>query len=442
MKMQNEIITPVEAQTRQENPGAGLPARLPEVVELQHIPPSGKVAHRRGSRTRIKRALWALVAAVLVLTLALGLRPKPVAVETALVHRGTLIVSVNEDGRTRVRERYLISAPLAGTLTRLRLKPGDSVGRGAPVARVIPNAPPLLDPRSRAEAQARVAAAKAEVARAQTSLQQSRAAHEFSRRETERQRALLKEGATASQIAEQAELNERLRREDVAGAEAAVRIAASDLRLAQAALARLGRGSPEQLVIRSPVRGKILRVMQESESSVLPGTPLLEIGDPEALEVVVDVLSTDAVEIRPGAPVQIQRWGSDSVLRGHVHRVEPSAFTRLSALGVEEQRVNVIIYLDGPAARLTALGDGYRVEASIVVWTGRDQLLVPEGAVFRQDDGWATYVLSNGRTRVRPVELGRKNSAQVEVRNGLDLGERVVLYPTDRVRDGTRATAK
>jgi HlyD family secretion protein len=439
--MQNEIITPVEAQTRQENPGAGLPARLPEVVEVQHIPPSGKVDHRRGSRTRIKRALWALVAAVLVLTLALGLRPKPVVVETAPVHRGTLTVSVNEDGRTRVRERYLISAPLAGTLTRLSLKPGDSVERGAPVARVIPNAPPLLDPRSRTEAQARVAAAKAEVARARTSLQQSRAAYEFSRRETERQRALLNEGATASQIAEQAELNERLRREDVAGAEATARIAASDLRLAQAALARFGHGSPEQLVIRSPVRGKVLRVIQESESSVLPGTPLLEIGDPEALEVVVDVLSTDAVEIRPGAPVQIQRWGSDSVLRGHVHRVEPSAFTRLSALGVEEQRVNVIIYLDGPA-RQTALGDGYRVEASIVVWTGRDQLLVPEGAVFRQDDGWATYVLSNGRTRVRPVELGRKNSAQVEVRNGLDLGERVVLYPTDRVRDGTRATAK
>ena len=195
-------------------------------------------------------------------------------------------------------------------------------------------------------------------------------------------------------------------------------------------------------MIRSPVRGTVLRVIQESESAVHPGTPLLEIGDPEALKMVVDVLTTDAVEIRPGAPVQIQRWGGDSTLEGHVHRVEPSAFTRLSALGVEEQRVNVIIYLDGAIARRTGLGDGYRVEASIVVWTGRDKLLVPGGAVFRQDDGWAAYVLSNGRTRLRPVELGRKNSAQVEVLNGLDPGEQVVLYPTDRVRDGARAAAK
>jgi HlyD family secretion protein len=380
-----------------------------------------------------------VIAAALAIALALGLQPKPVRVETATIGTGTLVVSVNEDGRTRVKDRYLISAPLAGTITRLKLRAGDSVERGTVVARLVPSAPPLLDPRSRAEAEARVAAAQATVSQASSGVERARAAYGFARRDAERQRALFRDGATAAQVAEQADLTERTRQADLASAEFAGRVASSELRLAQAALARLGSGSSEQFVIRSPVRGRVLRVLQESEGAVQPGAPLLEIGDPLALEVVVDVLTTDAVDIKPGALVQIQRWGGDSALMGRVHRVEPSAFTRLSALGVEEQRVNVLIDPDGARDRWAALGDGYRVEASIVVWTGHGKMLIPGGAVFRQGDGWATYVVDGGRVRLRPVKLGRRNSAEMEVLRGLRPGERVVLYPTDRVREGVRA---
>jgi HlyD family secretion protein len=195
--------------------------------------------------------------------------------------------------------------------------------------------------------------------------------------------------------------------------------------------------SREEFPVRAPTGGEVLRVLQESEGAVQPGTPLLEIGERERLEVVVDVLTTDAVAIRPGAPVRVQRWGGDSTLAGHVTRVEPSAFTRLSALGVEEQRVNVLIALDPPRAG-SVLGDGYRVEVSIVVWEGRDRLLIPGGAVFRQGDGWATWVSERGRARLRTIRPGRRNGSDVEVLDGLRPGERVVLYPTDNVVEGVR----
>jgi HlyD family secretion protein len=402
------------------------------------VPSRPLPASRPGKARTIKRALWAVLAAALVVALGLGLRPDPVGVETAPAVRGTLAITVNEDGRTRVKDRYVVSAPLAGTLTRIALRPGDSVARGAIVARLVPLAAPLLDPRSRAEAQARVAAARAVLSQSAAAVERARAAHGFAGREAERQRALLRAGATAPQTAEQAELAERMRREELASAEFGGRVAASELRLARAALARLGTSSREEFPVRAPVRGHVLRVMQESEGVVQPGTALLEVGDPEALEIVVDVLTTDAVGIRPGAPVRIERWGGDSALTGHVHRVEPSAFTRLSALGVEEQRVNVIVDLDARSAARSALGDGYRVEASIVVWEGRDRLLIPAGAVFRLDDGWAAYVLEAGRVRLEAIRIGRRNGSEAEVLEGVRAGERVVLYPTDNVMDGVR----
>lgn len=386
----------------------------------------------------VKRGLWTILAAALLTAIALGLRPRPVAVEAAPVTRGTLVVTVDEDGRTRVKDRYVVSAPLAGSIARIGLQAGDSVEQGQVLARVVPLAPPLLDPRSREEAQARVAAARAVASQSVTAVERARAAHGFARRDSERQRALLAEGATAPQVAEQAELAERMRREDLASAEFGRQVAASELRMAQAALARLADGSAEQFVIRAPVRGRVLRVLQESETAVQPGTPLLEIGDPMGLEIVVDVLTTDAVRIRAGAPVRIERWGGDDTISGHVHRVEPSAFTRLSALGVEEQRVNVVIDLDGPRAAHASLGDGYRVEVAIVVWEQADRLLVPAGGIHRQGDGWAAYVVEAGRARLRAVRIGRRNGAAAEVLGGLREGERVVLYPTDKVEDGAR----
>ncbi len=395
-------------------------------------------ARRPGRQRKVKRALWVALAVGLGVTLALGLRPRPVAVETAPAVRGTLVITVDEDGRTRVKDRYLVSAPLAGTLARITLRAGDSVERGAIVARLVPLAAPLLDPRSRAEAQARIAAARAALSQAVAAVERARAASAFAVRDAERQRALLRAGASAPLLVEQAELAERMRREELASAEFGERVAASELHLAQAALARLGTSSREEFPVRAPVRGHVLRVLQESEAVVQPGTALLEVGEPEALEVVVDVLTTDAVRIRPGAPVRIERWGGDSALTGHVHQVEPSAFTRLSALGVEEQRVNVIIDLDTRSAAGAELGDGYRVEASIVVWEGRDRLLIPAGAVFRLGEGWATYVAEDGRAQLRSVRVGRRNGSQAEVLGGVEPGERVVLYPTDNVVDGLR----
>jgi HlyD family secretion protein len=272
-----------------------------------------------------------------------------------------------------------------------------------------------------------------------TAVERARAAYTFATRDAQRQRNLLREGATAPQMMEQAETAERMRQEELASSEFGLQVTASELRLAEAALGRIGTSSREEFLVRAPVSGHVLRVLQESEAAVQPGTPLLEIGNPFALEVVVDVLTTDAVDIRPGALVRIDRWGGDSAITGHVHRVEPSAFTRLSALGVEEQRVNVIVDLDAPRTRWAVLGDGYRVEASIEVWKGHDRLIVPGGAVFRQGDSWATYVVEDRRTYLRPVQLGRRNNAAVEVLGGLDTGERVVLYPTDNVADGVRA---
>ncbi len=398
----------------------------------------GRPAARSKNSWRTKRMAWLLVGAGLATAVAVGLRPHPVPVETAVVSSGTLVVTVDEDGRTRVKDRYLISAPLAGTVPRMALEAGDSVARGALVARIVPTAAPLLDPRSRAESQARIAAARAAVRQAGSAVERARAASDLASREATRQRNLLRDGAAASQVVEQAETTERMRREELVSAEFGLEVAASELRLAQAAFQRVGAAVREEFPVRAPVSGRILRVLHESEGVVQPGTPLLEIGNPMVLEVVVDVLTTDAVGIRPGAPVRIDRWGGDSTLSGHVHRIEPSAFTRLSALGVEEQRVNVVIDLDPPYQRWGRLGDGYRVEASIVVWEGRDRLIIPGGAVFRHDDGWATYVVEDGRARLRPIRVGHRNPAAIEVLGGVHAGEQVVLYPSDNVVDGAR----
>ena len=391
----------------------------------------------------IKRALGALFVLAVLLMLVMAWMPKPVPVDAVEVERGTLRVTVDEDGRTRVKDRHVISSPLVGNLARIELEPGDRVEEGDVVARIAPLAAPLLDERSRAQAEARVAAANAGQRQVAAQIARAQAALGFARDEAQRQRQLAERGTVAEQVARRAELEARTLQEELASAQFAQRVAQHDAEMARAALGRLTgaarRGAQpaedEQLEIRAPVAGTVLKVMHESEGAVSPGTPLLEIGDTSALEIVTDILTSDAVHVEPGNRVLIDRWGGEQPLNGVVRMIEPSAFTRMSALGVEEQRVNVVVDITDPHEEWQSLGDGYRVETSIVVWSEDDVLHVPASAVFRHGDGWAVY-RANDRAVLTPIEAGRRNGLSVQILEGLEEGQRVIVHPSDRVADG------
>jgi HlyD family secretion protein len=393
---------------------------------------------------------------------ALALRPRPIPVDVVTVVRGALTVTVDESGKTRVQDRYLLSAPVAGRLSRIELRPGDRVTEAQIVARIAPTPPALLDVRSRAEAEARLSAALFSERQARALADRAAAAVDQANRELARLGPLLKAGAVTQRSWDDAQFAARTASEESASARFGVNVAQEEARRARAVLQgdRHGRagtaaasGDPYEVPVRSPVGGVVLRVAQEHELVVAPGTPLVEVADPARLEIVVDVLSTDAVRIQPGARVGIERWGGERTLAGHVHRVEPQAFTRVSALGVDEQRVNVIVHPEDPHAVWQALGDGYRVEASITVWQGRDVVTAPSSAVFRADDGalaaasdtgsgaerWAVYRVDGRRVaHLVPVTLGHRGAADVEITAGLAGGDDVVRYPSDRLADGKR----
>ncbi|HXX31214.1 MAG TPA: efflux RND transporter periplasmic adaptor subunit [Myxococcaceae bacterium] len=371
----------------------------------------------------------------------LAVRPRPQPVDLGEVHRGPLRVTVDEDGKVRVQERHVVSSPLAGTLMRPELKAGDAVETGAVLARLVPVAPPLLDARTRGQVEARVKAATDAVRQADAALARARSSLELSEREAARAQNLAKAGSIAQEALDRAQFDRATRAREVDVAARAVDVARHDLEVARAALLQTRGGTPsgdEAWTVTAPVRGVVLRVLQESEGVVQPGTPLFELGDMDALEVVADLLTTDAVAVRPGAEVLIERWGGDHPLHARVRRVEPSAFTKVSALGVEEQRVNVIADLTDEPAQRSGLGDGYRVQVRVVTVDVADALLAPVAAAFRQGQGWAVFVVEDGRARLRPVKLGRRNDSDAEVLSGLTAGEKVVLYPGETLRDGTR----
>jgi HlyD family secretion protein len=397
--------------------------------------------------TRRKWVRWLLIglaAAFVVTVIVVAWVPNPVDVEVSEVSRGPLAVTVDEDGRTRVIDRYLVSAPITGNLGRIELDAGDPIKAGQVLARLVPLPPPLLDARSRAEAQARVDAALAAKAQAQAAVNRARVALDFAEKEAGRARAVVEQGGLALSDAERAISDERRSKEDLRSANFGGRVAEHELELARSAFLRLsGKGDDdEHMEIVSPVDGQVLNILQQSEGVVQEGAPVIEVGDPAALEIVVDVLSQDATRIKPGATAEIVRWGGKHPLRAHVRIVEPSAFTKLSALGVEEQRVNVIIDLDEPRDAWATLGDGYRVEASISVWEDEDVLRVPASAVFRHDEQWATFVVENGEAVVRKAEFGESNGLETEVVSGLEEGETVIAYPSDSVRDGVSVRAR
>lgn len=397
-----------------------------------------------GLRKWIRRGLIAFALLAVIGLIVVAWIPNPVEVEVAIVERGPLVVTVNEDGRTRVKDRYVVSAPITGNLARLDLEAGDTIEQDQVIARLVPLPPPLLDSRTRAEAKARVDAAQAATRQSQAAVNRARYERDFAKQEADRALAVVEQGGLARSDADRAVSTYRSAQEALSSANFGARVAEHQLKLAQTALMQLS-GKPEdaeQLEIISPVEGQVLKLFQESEGVVQGGMPILEVGDPEALEIVVDVLSQDATRIPAGAAATIERWGGKNPLRGHVRVVEPSAFTKLSALGVEEQRVNVIIDLDEERALWSTLGDGYRVEARVSVWEGKDVLRVPASAVFRSEEAWATFVVEEGTAVLRSVEIGETNGLETEVLSGLDEGDTVIAYPSDSVRDGVSVKAR
>jgi HlyD family secretion protein len=399
-------------------------------------------------RLLLRRFVQALVALGVVALLAYAFWPQPVEVDLGRAVSGPLRVTVDERGKTRVRHRYVVSAPLSGQVLRIDWKPGHAVYAGKDVLAVLePADPALLDDRARAEAEARVKAGKTAVTQANARLERARAAHRYQLSELERVRRLYAGRTASRQEFENAVQQERTAKEDLRAAGLGVRIAGFELDLARAALVRTRPRSPGEegewrVEVRAPITGRVLHVYQESAAVVTPGTKLLEVGDPTDLEVEVEVLSADAVKIRPGAKVLMEHWGGARPLAGHVRLVEPSGFLKVSALGVEEQRVYVIVDFDDPPARRPQLGDAYRVEARVVTWEGEKVLKVPAGTLFRRGDDWAVYVVREGKARLRGVRVGHGNGLETEVREGLAEGEEVILHPSDKVAEGVAVRAR
>ncbi|WP_457089863.1 efflux RND transporter periplasmic adaptor subunit [Microvirga sp. P5_D2] len=364
-------------------------------------------------------------------------RPKPIPVEISSVTEGPFRATMEEDGRTRVRDRYVVSAPLAGRLLRVEIKAGDPVKANGRVATLMPSLPQLLDPRTRRELEERVGAAEATIQEADARRERAQAQLLQAQADVQRVRTLQQRGVAAVQQLEREELSLRFAERDLQAATLRKHAAEHELDQARAMLRRYDQPEPsEGWEITTPVSGRILRVTQESEAAVPAGAPLVEIGDPDDLEVIVDVLTTDAVAIRPGAPVEITRWGGPRDLQGRVRLVEPSAFTKVSALGVEEQRVWVVIDITSPREAWMALGDGYRVDARIIVNEIPKATLVLAGALFRRGDGWAAFVVADGVAQARMVMVAHRSGQMAAISDGLRPGERVVLYPPTALSDG------
>lgn len=377
--------------------------------------------------------------------LAAGFWPRAIPVETAAVARGALRVTIDEEGQTRVRNRYVVSSPVGGQLRRVDLKPGAVVRAGETVLAELETAgTDLLDASALAQARARVGAAGGNRAVADARRSAAKATRKLAEAELARQRALAEKKLISAQELETAEMRAVTAAQEERAAAFAAQVAVFEEQQAEAALRRGlpggsgAGGEGPRVAVRAPADGVVLRVFQESARLVAGGTPLLEVGDPADLEVRVEVLSRDGVAARPGAPVLLERWGGEGVLNARVRLVEPAAFTKVSALGVEEQRVNLIADFTDPAERRPGLGDGYRVEARIVAWAADRVIKAPAGALFQRDGEWKAFVVEGGRARLRTVEAGRSNGVETQISGGLAEGERVIVYPGDRVADGVR----
>jgi HlyD family secretion protein len=388
----------------------------------------------------VKHLRTIIVALVVAAVVVVAMWPEALTVDVVTTSAGAMEVTLDEDGETRVRQRFVISAPVAGRLSRIELEPGDRVARNMIVARLAPAPAALIDPRTRSELNAAVETARAQIGQAQAERERAAAALERAKSTDARQRALFEAGAVPRDAVEAAETARRTAEEAARAADFAVQGAEFQLKQALARL-QAPRAGDADVDIRSPIDGTLLKRFHESAAVVAAGEPLVEIGDTSQLEIVADLLSTDAVRVAPGADVRIEQWGGGQALHGRVRRVEPSGFMKVSALGVEEQRVNVIIDFVDPAAG-RALGDGYRVEVRIVIWRGDEVLKVPTGSLFRSQDAWAVFVVDGDRVRLQTVEIGQRNQADAQVVSGLSAGQALVLHPPDTLVDGARVTVR
>jgi HlyD family secretion protein len=387
---------------------------------------------------------WTLIALAAAAGLAYLMRPKPEVVELATVVRGPLVVTVEGDGKTRIKNRFVVSAPVSGQMPRLDLRPGDTVKLGAELIQIAPVEAPLLDARSRAQSEAQAKLARAARAQAATRVRMAQTARDYEEGELSRVKRLFAGGSIPQVSVDAAELKAASAAAELESSKFGERIAQFQLETAEAAVVRQSRdeAGASGVVIRAPVEGTVLRTFQESAGPVTAGERLFELGDKNAMEVLIELLSTDAVTVRPGAQVLLDRWGRDEVLLARVRLIEPSGFSKISALGIEEQRVNVVADFSDPPDVWSALGDGYRVHARIVIFEQPDAVKVPLSALFRDGDGWAIFAVSGDRASLRRVEVGRRSQVEAEITSGLVDGEKILVHPSEKVRDGTRVVAR
>ena len=391
------------------------------------------------TRALLRWGAWIIAIACVAGGVWLVLRPKAVPCDVVQIGRGDLVVRVEEDGRTRLKERYVVFAPLGGVVERIGLKPGDDVRANETIlTRIAPSDPSLLDDRSRAQAEAQIRVSEAAMSRAEAELARLQGELEHVGAEFERARKAAESSALSVRELEDERILLRSAENAASAGRFAHAMAQYELEQARAALLQQSDDAAARrtLEMRSPITGKVLRVIRENAGAVTPGDALIELGSLSELEVAVDVLSDQAVRVRPGQLVSIERWGGGAPLEGVVRVVEPSGFTKVSALGVEEQRVNVVIdFLAAPAER-AALGDQFRVEARITVLAKQDVLRVPVGCLVQRGGVWSVYVVEDGVARLRAIELGERSAEHAEVPEGLTGGEAVDIFPSDRIADG------
>lgn len=395
--------------------------------------------------TWIKRALMAAFALLALAAFVYALTPKPVLIDTAVIERGPMKVTVDEEGETRIREIYVVSAPIAGKVLRSPREIGDVVEKDKTLVAVIqPGDPEFLDVRRRRELSAAVAAAEAAVSLTEAQIQRAESELQFAQNDLERARQLAERGTVSKRSLEKASMEVEVMQAELARARANLLLRMRELESAKARLI-----GPQDAVtpdeersccvqVHAPIAGRVLRIDKESEQIVTAGEPLLRIGDPKDLEIVTDLLSTDAVKVKAGAEAMIEGWGGATPLKARVRRIDPAGFTKVSALGIEEQRVNTILDFTGPKENLPPLGHDFRVFVRITVWSSDDVAKVPLGALFRQGNEWAVFTVVDSEARLTLVKIGQRNTQSAEIIDGLAPGARVILHPSDRISDGTK----